>query len=210
MQVTGRQPVDPADRRRQRRDQRVVVGLVEVDQRDEVLLGRLRAGAAARGACPDGQRRPLQYSSRSPMFTVNASGSYGASCHPSRIRIHLKPTSSRLAIEDGHGAEVSVRPDAELPGFWFADHADGRIVIDVHRPRGTVRQHQPTGWRAGRGRGRTGPADRRTGWRTAAVYCATSVCSWGTSDGPDVGREPDSVDVGVAGCSSRPPGCSSP
>ena len=195
--VTGSKPGHPPDRRFQRRDERVVVGLVEVDQRDQVLLRRVRlrrqhAVPARRPAPPapvlqqiadvDRQRRRVVRRVRPPLG----------------LRIHLQPTGSRLAIEDGDGAEVGVRADAELSRLGLAHHADRRVVVDVHRPgrpdrqRGPRVDRQPERVREEREQVVGHPAHR-------SGVLGDQPLQRRHLGGPDVGREPDPVDVRVAG-----------
>ena len=118
---------------------RVVVGLVEVDQREQVFFGSMRL----RRQDPMPPRRPAP---PAPVFEKVAD------VHGQRVRVvwrvgpavgvgvHLEAAGARLAVEDRHSAEVGVWADAELSGFGLADHAHRRVVVDVHRPSGSVGQ----------------------------------------------------------------------
>ena len=97
---------------------RVVVGLVEVDQRHQILLGRVRL----RRQHPVPARRPAPPTPILQQVTDVHGQRVGVVRRvlpPLGLRIHLQATGSRLAVENGDGAEVGVRTDAELARLRF-------------------------------------------------------------------------------------------
>ena len=105
------------DARRERLDQRVVVGLVEEHEADQ-LLGRLRCAGGGSTRCWFEHHRSLvQRRIRSPVLISRLPSTYGASIHVAVLVPHLQAARARLAVEDRQRAEVGVRPDAELVGL---------------------------------------------------------------------------------------------
>ena len=107
-----------ADRRLQRLDHGVVVGLVEVDERDEILvrcLGLWREHAVPVGLPPAAGPAGEQVTG------VDREGAWlvGRVLPAVLLGPHLQATAARLTVEDGDRAEIGVRADPELAGFWL-------------------------------------------------------------------------------------------